>query len=328
MINRTESEIKRNWGLGEQPIISCCCMAFNQVSFVGQALDSILMQITDIPFEIIVRDDCSDDGTREVIESYAEKYPTLIVPIYEQENQYSKGVRTLPVVLRKARGKYIAICEGDDYWTDPDKLQRQFRYLQCNPEYSATADNTLVRFESGKEIEFSNRPGRDILLEELVVSRQFSTSSFMFRASNEFSTNLENFLYCDTPLVLFLTKKGKIRYSNCLSSVYRRHSGGVTNQIGTSKDLTERIVEYLHQLNKMLGKEFNNAFDFRISQTYLRYAMNCFPMKPVDFFCYVSRAIKYEPRATSMFLLKKLFLVDKIRDKIMVRSDEQDVFSK
>ena len=83
------------------------------------------MQKTDFPFEILVRDDCSTDDTAEIIKEYARKYPNIIKPIYEEENQYLKGQRPMPILYEKAVGKYIAMCEGDDYWGDPDKLQKQ-----------------------------------------------------------------------------------------------------------------------------------------------------------------------------------------------------------
>ena len=109
MINKTEDEITANWKHRETPLVSCCCPTFNQSSFIGEALDSILMQVTDFPFEIIVRDDCSQDGTAQIIEQYVEKFPSIINPIFENENQYSKGVRVLPIVLNKSKGRYPGI---------------------------------------------------------------------------------------------------------------------------------------------------------------------------------------------------------------------------
>jgi glycosyltransferase involved in cell wall biosynthesis len=96
------------------------------------------MQKTDFPIEILIHDDCSTDGTTEIIREYEAKYPDLIFPLYEEENQYQQG-KAAEIDFynyRRARGKYIAYCEGDDYWTDPLKLQKQVDFMEANPEYS------------------------------------------------------------------------------------------------------------------------------------------------------------------------------------------------
>ena len=111
----------------ERPLVSIHCLTFNQAPYIRQCLDGFVMQKTNFPFEAIVHDDASTDGTAEIIQEYAEKYPNIIKPILEKENQYTKigfsGIEKL--MAEKEQGKYIAICEGDDYWTDPQKLQNQ-----------------------------------------------------------------------------------------------------------------------------------------------------------------------------------------------------------
>lgn len=94
------------------------------------------MQRTSFPIEIIIRDDASTDGTSAIVKEYAERHPNLIRAILNQENQFSKGVRALPDAISHARGTYIAICEGDDYWTDPLKLQKQVDFMEANPDHS------------------------------------------------------------------------------------------------------------------------------------------------------------------------------------------------
>ena len=123
MIDRTEQDIKKSWGDDIDPVVSVCCTTFNHEKFICAAIDGFLMQETDFPFEIIIRDDCSTDKTVSIIESYAERFPNILKPIYEPENQYSKGVRPMPVALKHAVGQYVALCEGDDYWIDSSKLQ-------------------------------------------------------------------------------------------------------------------------------------------------------------------------------------------------------------
>jgi glycosyltransferase involved in cell wall biosynthesis len=118
------------------PLVSICTITYNHAPFIRQCLDGFLMQKTNFPFEVLIHDDASTDGTEEIIREYEAKYPELIKPLYEKENQYLKGRRGSKIFnFPRARGKYIALCEGDDYWTDPLKLQKQVEFLEANPDY-------------------------------------------------------------------------------------------------------------------------------------------------------------------------------------------------
>ena len=118
------------------PVVSICCVAYNHVHFIRQCLDGFVMQKTNFPFEVLIHDDASTDGTQDIIREYEAKYPDIIKPIYQKENQYSKGVRvSLVYNYSRVRGKYVALCEGDDYWTDPYKLQKQVDFLEAHPDY-------------------------------------------------------------------------------------------------------------------------------------------------------------------------------------------------
>lgn len=122
------------------PFVVINCITYNHVSFIRDALEGFVMQKTDFPFVAIVHDDASTDDTAAIIREYAEKYPDIIFPIYETENQYSKHDGSLGRIMQQARNatgaKYVAMCEGDDYWTDPMKLQKQVDFLESHPEYS------------------------------------------------------------------------------------------------------------------------------------------------------------------------------------------------
>lgn len=125
MLNKYESEIKKNW-ITSNPIISICCLSYNHEKYIKQMFDSILEQETIYNFEILIHDDASTDNTQEIIKLYARKFPSIIKPILQKENQKSKGYRMNPTFnFPRAKGEYIAICEGDDYWTNPNKLQMQ-----------------------------------------------------------------------------------------------------------------------------------------------------------------------------------------------------------
>ena len=129
-----ENELRRD---NERPMVSVCCMAYNQAHLIRDALDAFLMQKTSFNFEILVSDDASTDGTTEILREYERRHPGIVKPIIHQENQYRKtGEYPLIHLYRAAKGKYIAECDGDDYWTDPKKLQKQVDFLEANPDYA------------------------------------------------------------------------------------------------------------------------------------------------------------------------------------------------
>jgi len=121
---RVEDEIIAKWkGDLDKPVVSICCVTYNHETYIEDALEGFLSQETDFPFEIIIHDDCSTDKTTQILNEYLEKYPNIIKLIIQTENQWSKGIRILPVlVVPEARGKYIALCDGDDYWFDFVKI--------------------------------------------------------------------------------------------------------------------------------------------------------------------------------------------------------------
>lgn len=118
------------------PTVTIWCLVYNHESYLRQCLDGFVMQKTNFPFEALVHDDASTDGSAKIIMEYAKKYPNIIKPILEEENQYSKHDGSLMrLQVEKCTGKYIAFCEGDDYWTDPYKLQKQVDFMEANLDY-------------------------------------------------------------------------------------------------------------------------------------------------------------------------------------------------
>ena len=131
--------------------VSVYCLAYNHEKYIRKTLDGFVSQITDFNFEVWVHDDASTDHTPDIIQEYADRYPAIIKPIYQQENQYSKGVGiTHTYIYPNMQGKYIASCEGDDYWNDPYKLQKQFVALETHPECSLSTHKVLCCNEDGK----------------------------------------------------------------------------------------------------------------------------------------------------------------------------------
>lgn len=145
----------------DKPIeVSVCCLAYNHEKYIEQTLEGFVNQVTDFRFEIIINDDVSTDGTREIIEKYAGLYPDIIVPVFQTENQYSKRKGAVPHILfSAARGTYVALCEGDDYWCDEHKLQKQYEIMEQYQECSICVHRTKVVMEDKEMVKKSNIGG-------------------------------------------------------------------------------------------------------------------------------------------------------------------------
>lgn len=136
------------------PLVSIKCIAYNQVSYIRQCLEGFVMQKTNFKFEAIIMDDASTDGTQDIIREFEEKYPTIIKPIYLKENLFGTGKKK-EIWKAKLKGEYVAVCEGDDFWTDPFKLQKQIDFLEAHPEFNLCTCKYDIKYEeSGKIVTF------------------------------------------------------------------------------------------------------------------------------------------------------------------------------
>lgn len=148
----------------EEPLVSISCITYNHVNYIKDAIEGFLMQKTSFKFEVLIHDDASNDGTEEIIRDYEAKYPNIIKPLYETENQWIKGrIGSAIFNFPRAHGKYIALCEGDDYWTDPYKLQKQVDFLENNADYGLVCTDFNILHQTNGKIEnslFKNQPQR------------------------------------------------------------------------------------------------------------------------------------------------------------------------
>ncbi len=217
-------------------MVSILCTAYNHEEYIAQTLDSFLSQKTDFSFEILVSDDASTDKTADIIRDYAARYPNIIRTWLMEENFFSKGGNFYTeYFFPNARGRYICICEGDDYWTDDTRLQRQADFLNAHPDYSACVHNTLLHYCDGSQPDrpLLDRKGDGDVSMELIVqgtAKSFHTSSLMAR--REIITDTQDFYhvayshgFTDQANDLWLRLNGKIRYIDRLMSVYRIGSG-------------------------------------------------------------------------------------------------------
>lgn len=154
MISLTEDEITKNWK-DENILVSINTLTYNHEKYIAQCIEGILMQKTNFAFELLIHDDASTDNTAAIIKEYEKKYPKIIKPIYQTENQWSKGIKNSATYqYPRAKGKYIAICEGDDYWIGENKLQMQVDFLENNPEYGMCYTNFNIYYQNKKKFEF------------------------------------------------------------------------------------------------------------------------------------------------------------------------------
>lgn len=221
-------------------MVSIRCITYNHEPYIREALEGFVNQKTNFRFEAIVHDDASTDGTAAIIREYAEKYPSIIKPIFETENQYSKRDGTLRRIMdAHMRGKYIAICEGDDYWIDPRKLQKQVDFLEKNPQYYLCYTKSAVE-EDGKIKKEIGEKGSEI--EDLIIFNPIPTLTVLCRNidKTQFYTEIllgKNWLMGDYPLWLWLATKGPIKFINETTSVYRKLSESASHSKSYSKYL-------------------------------------------------------------------------------------------
>jgi len=230
MSQRTEQEIMQNWKSGViNPVVSVCCTTYNHEGYISEAIDGFLMQETDFPFEILIRDDCSTDKTAEIVKQYADKYPQLIKPVYEKENTFSKGVKPMSQLYKIAQGKYIAICEGDDYWTDSLKLQMQADFLEENDEYVVTYTSVEAFDENGIIKGYVGGAIRDLESIDLQKASSINTLTACFRnVVKELPSEFQCTKFGDLFTWSLLGRYGKGKFlSDIKPSKYRVHDGGI-----------------------------------------------------------------------------------------------------
>lgn len=262
MRQRTEQEIKKNWQEDTAtPIVSICCTTYNHEPYIAEAIEGFLMQETTFPFEILIRDDCSTDRTASIVKEYADKYPTLINPIYEKENTFSKGVRPMTQLYKIANGKYIALCEGDDYWTDPLKLQKQVTLLKKYPEaMMSIAYTDLYNDDNGKMKFIRTFSGNDKELQGFddINSNYFHTSTYLVKTERlkkiVDECFIENITFSDTVLRYMLIIYGPFVLLPEVVSVYRSTGKGIWSSLNTEEKSEEHILIHKGLLRVLKGK--------------------------------------------------------------------------
>lgn len=266
--------------MNDFPLVSIICTSYNHELFISDALEGFIMQKTSFPFEIIVCDDASTDSTASIIKQYEKQFPKLFKTFYHTENQYSKGIPFFTnELITSSVGKYIALCEGDDYWIDPLKLQKQVDFLDKNTAYTMCFHNAIERWEHdiNKNNLFSKVRDRDYSGFYLLKNWIIPTASVMLRSSIYKTElygkvlNCNDFLYGDTPMFVTCAEYGKIRGFSDIMSVYRRNEGGVT-MMAKSYEHYCRLGIHIDTFHRVFGKSYYSPLF--VSEIYLTSAFH------------------------------------------------------
>lgn len=253
-------------------LVSVVCNTYNQSGYIRDALEGFLMQKTEFPFEVLVHDDASTDGTAQIIREYSQKYPELILPVLQTENQYSQGVSIFRTFqFPRARGKYIAFCEGDDYWTDPLKLQKQVEAMEAHPDVDICAHRTMIT-QNEKKVAFSPKKSKDTLFsasEVIAGGGAFvSTASLLFRRSlAEHPYDFMSIMLCDYVWQMAGALRGGMLYLGDCMGVYRKQALG-----SWSERMKTDVSAHLAWENKLcvvlraLDEETNHRYTKSVEQ--------------------------------------------------------------
>ena len=272
-MEESEQIIFHKWGNNVSPFLSIVCFTYNHELFIRDTLEGFIKQKTTFRVEIIVHDDASKDFTANIIKSYEEQYPNLFNPIYQKINQRSLELgRVTRLCFNKARGKYIALCEGDDYWTDPYKLQKQIDFLESNPGYGMVhTDCDLYYQKEGKFIQNRNRTTNipeGYIFNELLKNNFISTltvvceTGIIRKASEVVFSKQQKFMMGDYPLWLEISKNTKIGYLSDSTAVYRIHNKSVTHG-GDIFNLTLATLETRLWFAERYNSDQNNIAGLR-----------------------------------------------------------------
>lgn len=274
--------------MNDEIMVSICCLVYNHEKYLRKCLNGFMMQKTNFKFEVLIHDDASTDGSADIIREYEKKYPDIIKPIYQKENQYSKGVKiSWTFQYPRARGKYIAFCEGDDFWTSPYKLQRQFDYMQTNKNVGICVHQVARYSMESKFFSFQTNQfaDRDYSVDEVILGGGglFGTNSYFLRTKDLLA--MPSCFYMkgmgDFQLVVYGTICGGCHFMKEVMSCYRtdvrssftdRHKNDLELRI----EFCKNKLDMLDRVNEYYGKKYDNSIrqNASVTEYYLKMYLN------------------------------------------------------
>lgn len=252
-------------------ILTVCCITYNHEKYIRKTLEGFINQKTSYKFKVIVHDDASTDNTRKIIEEFQYKYPNIIFPVFQDENKYSQHIDFVgQYIYPNLEGKYVAYCEGDDYWSDENKIQMQVDFLERNLEYVMCVHKVLmVNTENdslNKFLCYSNED-HDCTVEEIVKYNPYHISSFVVRRKvlEDMPKEFGCFEIGDYSKIMYFVLNGKIRYIDKQMSCYRVGTPNSWTQCTISSKYNmirfkENLIDLLSYINSYSLFKYNNIF--------------------------------------------------------------------
>ena len=259
----------------EKPLVAIHCLVYNHEPYLRDCFEGFVMQKTNFRFVAVVHEDCSTDNSAAIIREYAEKYPEIFRPIFETENQWGKHDDSINKIMNDAiaatGAKYVAICEGDDYWTEPSKLQKQVDYMEAHHACSCYAHNSLTLNTSSRNIGLFNKKllrSLDYTLENFITKDWFTpTQSLMYRreAYTDFGDE-PRFMHGDYSILIniLLMEGSYLHYENEIQSVYR--NGGYASTHFNEIDLCNDFIKMLKYFKSKSNGRCDEVFDKQIAR--------------------------------------------------------------
>ena len=238
-----------------RPLVSICCITYNHEKFIEQSLDGFVMQKTNFAFEILVHEDASTDNTANIVKEYEKRYPQLFRCVYQTENQFLKQNVLIDILFKMSKGKYIAICEGDDYWNDPYKLQKQVDVLRSDSDCILTFHNTLDVTQEESIPKYSKGLKDRFDIQDFVYFFYARTVSMVFRNPEQgWPKQFQYMRIGDWPMAIWLMQYGCARYIPEVMAAYRIHDGGVYTTWDSNKKAIHVFESFL-LLSKTMNEE-------------------------------------------------------------------------
>lgn len=297
----------------EEIMVSVICTVYNHEKYLRKCLDGFVMQKTNFKFEVLIHDDASTDGSADIIREYEKHFPDIIKPIYQTENQYSKGVKVSQTFLYPvAKGKYLAFCEGDDYWCDENKLQNQFDIMEKHPGcsicvhdvYDITESNDLIGTKHPGQIKDKRLFNMDEYLDYIFdgAFHPFQTSSYFLKRNiveSDLYKNLNLSPVGDVRIVFTSLTFGDLYYINKGMSCYRTNSiGSWSNRVITDNELWKKhqwgLVHFLDRFNGCTNYKFSQKiYKVKTKKMYYLYFLNddyraCLKLNNLNYFLSLS----------------------------------------
>jgi len=253
--------------------VSVMMITYNHERFIAQAIESVLAQRVNFDYEIVIGEDCSTDGTRAVIMDFHRRYPSRIVPLLREKN--IGGARNIELTLAACRGQYVAMLEGDDYWTCEEKLQRQVDFLDANPDYAICCHRVQIFDEIGtnRASIFPSRAPGTYTLDDLLKGNFIMTGTTVFRRNSlgPLPPQFQKLAPLDWTRLAMIARHGKIELMDDAMAVYRMHSGSIWSSMSRLTRL-EESSQMLETLDKQLGYKYTSTIRKTLCGFYLETA--------------------------------------------------------